>query len=358
MRTAIVLFNLGGPDGPDAVEPFLFNLFNDSAIITSPQPIRWLLAKYISKRRAPVAQEIYKKLGGGSPLLANTRAQADALKATLSDLGEVECFVCMRYWNPRCETIVQDVKAYNPDQIVLLPLYPQYSSTTTASSFQEWRAAARLVGLVARTRAICCYPRESGFVVESAARIREGLSQAENANVGTPRLLFSAHGLPKKFVDNGDPYQRHVELSAKAIVAELAIEGLDWRLCYQSRVGRLEWIRPYLEDEICAAGAENRPVVLFPIAFVSEHSETLVELDVEFRDLAMEKGSPLFVRVDTVGVGKAFIEGLATITRFALSEVNNGAHDMTAPGRGRDGSKECPCGSTFPGCAMKIGRKH
>lgn len=352
------MFNLGGPDGPDAVAPFLFNLFNDPAIITAPQPIRWLLAKYISKRRAPFAQEIYRKLGGGSPLLANTRAQADALTATLSDLGDVECFVCMRYWNPRCETVVQEVKKYDPDQIVLLPLYPQYSTTTTASSFQEWRAAARLVGLVARTRAICCYPRERGFVAESAVLIREGLSQAEHANVGTPRLLFSAHGLPKKFVDNGDPYQRHVELSAKAIVDELAIEGLDWRLCYQSRVGRLKWIRPYLEDEICVAGKENRPVVLFPIAFVSEHSETLVELDEEFRDLAAEKGSPLFVRVDTVGVGKDFIEGLATMTRFALSADINGACDTTAPGGDSDGSEECPCGSDFSGCAMRIGRKN
>jgi protoporphyrin/coproporphyrin ferrochelatase len=354
MRTAIVLFNLGGPDGPDSVAPFLFNLFNDPAIITVPQPIRWLLARYISKRRAPIAQEIYRKLGGGSPLVANTRAQAVALAASLSDIGDVQCFVCMRYWKPRCEIVVQEVKAYNPDRIVLLPLYPQYSSTTTGSSFKEWRAAAQSVGLNAPTSAICCYPQERGFVVESAARIRESLSQAENAKVGTPRLLFSAHGLPKKFIDHGDPYQRHVELSAKAIVDELDIEDLDWRVCYQSRVGRLEWIRPYLEDEICVAGEEKRPVVLFPIAFVSEHSETLVELDEEFRDLAAEKGAPLFVRVPTVGVGDAFIGGLASMIRSVLATDKNGARDITAPG-GVLG--EYPCGTALPGCAMWSGQE-
>jgi protoporphyrin/coproporphyrin ferrochelatase len=367
MRTAIILFNLGGPDGPDAVEPFLFNLFNDPAIITAPQPIRWLLARFISKRRAPVAQKIYQKLGGGSPLNANTRAQADALTAALSDLGpepgpdigDVRCFMCMRYWKPRCESVVQDVKTFNPDRIILLPLYPQYSTTTTASSFQEWRAQARKVGLVAPTRAICCYPRQSGFVAEAARLIREGMTEAEK--VGTPRLLFSAHGLPKKFVDGGDPYQRHVELSAAAIVDELAIEGLDWRLCYQSRVGRLEWIRPYIEDEISAAGVEKRPIVLFPIAFVSEHSETLVELDVEFRELANEKGAPAYIRVNTVGVADGFIKGLAALIRSALAGDNTTGDntvgdnmvgdDVTAPG----GCEERPCGTAFSGCAMMQG---
>lgn len=357
MRTAIILFNLGGPDGPDAVEPFLFNLFNDPAIITVPQPIRWLLARFISKRRATVAQKIYQKMGGGSPLNANTSAQADALTAALSGLGgdlgsepgDVRCFMCMRYWKPRCESVVLDVKAFKPDRIVLLPLYPQFSTTTTASSFREWRAQARKVGLVAPTRAICCYPRQSGFITESAKLIREGLIEA--GRVGPPRLLFSAHGLPKKFVDGGDPYQRHVELSAAAIVEELAIDGLDWRLCYQSRVGRLEWIRPYIEDEISIAGAEKRPVVLFPIAFVSEHSETLVELDVEFRELAMEKGASAYIRVNTVGVGDGFIDGLAALTRAALANVNTVGEDATAPGD----SEECPCGAAFSGCAMRQG---
>ena len=324
MRTAIVLFNLGGPDGPDSVAPFLFNLFNDPAIITVPQPIRWLLARYISKRRAPIAQEIYRKLGGGSPLVANTRAQAVALAASLSDIGDVQCFVCMRYWKPRCEIVVQEVKAYNPDRIVLLPLYPQYSSTTTGSSFKEWRAAAQSVGLNAPTSAICCYPQERGFVVESAARIRESLSQAENAKVGTPRLLFSAHGLPKKFIDHGDPYQRHVELSAKAIVDELDIEDLDWRVCYQSRVGPLQWIGPSTEDEIARAANDGVPVVIVPIAFVSEHSETLVELDIEYRELADQLGVCAYHRVATVGTEARFIGGLKNCVDRAMDAIKAG----------------------------------
>ncbi|MBL4720309.1 MAG: ferrochelatase, partial [Alphaproteobacteria bacterium] len=257
MRTAVILFNLGGPDRLEAVEPFLYNLFNDPAIISTPWPIRPLIAKLISSRRAPIAQETYKKLGGGSPLVANTQAQADALGAALSDLGDVRCFQCMRYWTPRCETVVRDVLDFAPDRIVLLPLYPQFSTTTTASSFLEWRKAARANGLDAPSYEICCYPRQSGFVAESARLIREGLRECALAAKSElqPRLLFSAHGLPQKFVDKGDPYKRHVELCAEAIVEALKIESpvtepLDWRVCYQSRVGPLEWIRPYLEDEI------------------------------------------------------------------------------------------------------------
>jgi ferrochelatase len=246
MRTAVILFNLGGPDCLDAVEPFLFNLFNDPAIISTPWPLRPLIAKIISSRRAPIAQETYKKLGGGLPLVANTQAQADALSNALGDIGEVKCFQCMRYWNPRCTEVVRDVIAFAPDQIVLLPLYPQCSTTTTASSFREWRKIAQSMGLNAPTREICCYPRQPGFVSESAALIREGLSRV-TGDVA-PRVLFSAHGLPQKIVDKGDPYRRHVELSAEAIVEELGIEDLDWRVCFQSRVGPLEWIRPYLED--------------------------------------------------------------------------------------------------------------
>jgi protoporphyrin/coproporphyrin ferrochelatase len=344
MRIAVILFNLGGPDCLDAVEPFLFNLFNDPAIITTPWPVRPLLAKLISSRRAPIAKETYKKLGGGSPLVANTQAQAEALSEALGDIGEVKCFQCMRYWNPRSAEVVRDVISFAPDQVVLLPLYPQYSTTTTASSFREWRKTARSMGLKAPTREICCYPRQPGFVGESAALIRDSLAKAPGDT--PPRVLFSAHGLPQKFVDKGDPYKHHVELSAKAIVDALGIENLDWRICFQSRVGPLEWIRPYLEDEISEAGAAGIPIVLFPLAFVSEHAETLIELDVEFKNLAETAGAPSYIRVKTVGVGAAFIDGLANIVRHVVSNIED--RPIVSSGDENDN----PCQGMFPGCEL------
>lgn len=316
-KTAVVLFNLGGPDGPDAVRPFLFNLFNDPAIIGAPGPIRWALAKFISTRRAPVAREIYAHLGGRSPLLENTQAQATALQTALADLGDVRVFICMRYWHPLAPQTVQDVKAFAPDQVVLLPLYPQFSTTTTGSSVKDWARAAARAGLVAPTRTLCCYPRAPGFIKALAGRVAPALKETQgNAK---PRVLFSAHGLPEKIVEAGDPYQWQVEQTAAAVVEELGAADLDWLVCYQSRVGPLTWIGPSTDDEIERAGAEGRALVVVPIAFVSEHSETLVELDIEYRALAEKAGVPNYRRVATVDAEAAFIEGLAAMVRAALS---------------------------------------
>lgn len=154
-RVAVVLFNLGGPDGPDAVEPFLFNLFKDPAIIGVPNPMRWLLAKFISWRRAPVAREIYGHIGGKSPILELTTAQATALTTVLGNRfgdAEIQTFVCMRYWHPFSDAVARDVHAFAPDQVVLLPLYPQFSTTTTQSSFDDWDQTAARVGLAAPDR--------------------------------------------------------------------------------------------------------------------------------------------------------------------------------------------------------------
>jgi len=312
-KSAVVLFNLGGPDEPDAVKPFLFNLFNDPAIIGAPGPIRWLLARWISARRAPVARQIYQQLGGKSPLLELTEQQAVALRQALSDDGEARVFITMRYWHPMSLEAAERVRDWDPDEVVLLPLYPQFSSTTTGSSLQEWHRAAAVVGLDKPTRGVCCYPRNPGFVAAQAALIRATLADAGDR----ARVLFSAHGLPKKVVDGGDPYQAQVEMTAAAVVAALDVEGLDWRVCYQSRVGPLEWIGPATEDELARAGADNVAVVVVPIAFVSEHSETLVELDIEYRELAEEKGVPGYHRVPAVGTEADFISGLAGLVRGA-----------------------------------------
>jgi ferrochelatase len=315
-RTAVVLFNLGGPDRPEAVRPFLVNLFSDPAIIALPQPFRFLLARLIAALRARAAGAIYGKIGGGSPLLANTEAQASALAAALGDLGTVRVFVAMRYWHPLIAETVRRVTAFQPARVVLLPLYPHYSTTTTGSALKEWRRAAQAAGLDADEHGLCCYPTEPGWIAAVVGSLESAIAKARAA--GRPRILFSAHGLPKKTVASGDPYQWQVEASAARIVAHLAEVDLDWVVCYQSRVGPLEWIGPSTATEIERAGLDRVPVIVVPIAFVSEHSETLVELDIEYGHLAAAKGVPLYIRLTTVGVDPAFIGGLAGLVRKAL----------------------------------------
>jgi len=317
-KTAVVLFNLGGPDRPEAVEPFLFNLFFDPAIIRLPTPLRWFIAKLISRRRAPVAQEIYREMGGGSPLLPNTEAQAAALTAALEakGLGPAKVFVAMRYWHPRASETARAVATYGPERVILLPLYPQYSTTTTASSLREWQREAKAKGISAPAHAVCCYPEEPGFVEAVVEGLRQALRGIDHDR--PPRVLFSAHGLPKKIVDQGDPYQWQVEQSVAAVLRRLGEVNLDWQICYQSRVGPLEWIGPATDSEIEKAAREGRPIVVVPIAFVSEHSETLVELDIEYRRLAEAHGAPAYVRVPTVAADTLFIEGLAGLVERAL----------------------------------------
>ncbi|HEY9537093.1 MAG TPA: ferrochelatase [Kiloniellaceae bacterium] len=339
-RTAVVLFNLGGPDRPEAVEPFLFNLFFDPAIIRLPAPLRWLVAKLISRRRAPVAQAIYHEMGGGSPLLPNTQAQAAALTTALETarIGEVEVFIAMRYWYPRARETARRVAAYRPDQVILLPLYPQYSTTTTASSLKEWEREAKAVGLAAPTRAVCCYPEEVGFIAAVVEGLRGALKQVDHER--PPRVLFSAHGLPKKIVDQGDPYQWQVEQSVAAVLRRLGEVNLDWQICYQSRVGPLEWIGPATDSEIEKAARAGQPIVVVPIAFVSEHSETLVELDIEYRKLAERHGAPAYLRVPTAGTDPAFIAGLAGL----VVESAKAARPVCS----QVGGRLCPAG--WQGC--------
>jgi ferrochelatase len=353
-KLAVVLFNLGGPNRPEDVRPFLFNLFSDRAIIDLPQPLRWLVAQMISRRRAPVAQEIYRQLGGGSPLLANTEAQAAVLEMVLRDRlsdpnDEVRTFLAMRYWQPRSEETAAAVRTYDPDHLILLPLYPQYSTATTASSLADWRAAAKRCGLKRPGRAICCYPRQLGFVAEMATAL--GAALAEAGKAGRPRVLFSAHGLPQKVVDAGDPYQWQVEESAAAIVQALGHDrgetgAFDWLVCYQSRVGPLEWLKPYTEQEIERAGRDGVPLIVVPLAFVSEHSETLVELDIEYRKLAEESGVPVYLRVPTVGTGRAFIDGLADLVVTAVAAHREGGAKVASG----DGGRICP--ATHRRCAQ------
>ena len=335
LRRAVILFNLGGPDQPTSVQPFLQNLFSDPAIIAAPVPIRWLLARLISRRRAPVAQAIYAKLGGRSPLLENTETQAAALQKALGE--ETRVFVAMRYWHPFVEEVTRSVMNWSPDRIVLLPLYPHFSTTTTASSFLSWDRAAAARGITAATARLCCYPDHPGFVVATARLLAKTLDLAG----GPARVLFSAHGLPKRTVARGDPYPWQIERSAAAVMAALG-RPADSVVCYQSRVGPLEWIGPSTEAEIRRAARDKVIPVVVPISFVSEHSETLVELDQEYRHLAESAGAPGFLRVPTVMCDPGFIDGLAALVHGAGVGLSSGCGRRICPtAHGR-----CPYGAT------------
>jgi len=307
-KLAVVAFNLGGPDRPESIRPFLFNLFNDPMILRLPAPLRWLLAKLLSSRRARVAAANYAKIGGRSPILAETRKQTEALQTVLGN--DTRVFVAMRYWHPMVEEVARAVRDYAPERVVLLPLYPQYSTTTTASFLHVWeRARVDIPTAIVRE-----YPDEPGFIAALARLTQGGIAEAEKH--GKPRVLFSAHGLPKKIAAQ-DPYQSHVERTVAAVLRALGPAVADHAICYQSRVGPLEWIKPYTEDEIKRAGSDRVPVVVVPVAFVSEHSETLVELDMDYRALAARAGVPAYVRVPTVGTAPEFIAGLARLVQGA-----------------------------------------
>lgn len=324
-KTAVVLFNLGGPDKPESVQPYLFNIFNDAAIIAVPMPsfARWCLAKFISIRRAPTSRELYGFLGGGSPLLKNTEAQAQALESVLAETmspdDESRTFIVMRHWHPFADETVREVADYDPDQIVLLPLYPQYS-TTTQSSFEDCDRAARKAGLNVPTRTICCYPHEDGFVNTIATLIANTLSSSKFLDHPI-RILLSAHGLPERIIKGGDPYQWQIEVTAAAITDRLEqrtdLPPFEALLCYQSEVGPLKWIGPSTESEIERAAEDGCALVVVPIAFVSEHLETLVELDIEYAELAEEHGVPVYIRVPAVSGGEPFIITLSNMVKEA-----------------------------------------
>lgn len=309
-----MLFNLGGPDSPEAVKPFLKNLFSDPYIISVPQPFRSILASIISSRRAAKARQIYEFMGGKSPILENTMVQAAALEKDLSTKGEYKVFVAMRYWHPLIGDVVEQVKAYAPNKVILLPLYPQYSSTTTKSAFNEWYEEAQKRKLVTLHHPICCYPFDNHFIEAHVELLKEAYEKAKQH--GKPRILFSAHGLPEKVIDKGDPYQWQVERTVSSIIRNFG--PADHVICFQSRVGPLKWIGPSTEEEIERAGADNVPVVIVPVSFVSEHSETLVELDIEYLELARKSGVPVFIRVPTLSLHDKFIESLSWLCQATV----------------------------------------
>ena len=335
MKKAVILFNLGGPDKLENVEPFLFNLFNDPAIISIPSIIRYPLAKFISKRRTPIAKNIYKEIGNKSPILELTQKQAESLESNLIKKCDYKCFVIIRCWHPRASDVITKVREYNPDEVILLPLYPQYSASTSGSSINEWSSLCKKENYQVKTKTICCYPTENNFLESHANLIKKTLKILENKNF---KLLFSAHGLPENKIKKGDPYQWQVEKTVEGIMSKLTSENLDFLISYQSRVGPLKWIGPSTDEMIIKYSKEKKGIVIVPVAFVSEHSETLVELDIEYKKLAEENGCTFYKRIPALGIEENFIKGLTELV-LQRETRSNFVSSVMCPNK----YVKCPC---------------
>lgn len=319
-RTAVVLFNLGGPDSLDAVEPFLFNLFADPDIFRLPLGFltqKWF-ARFISRRRAPEARHNYAAIGGKSPLLDNTRHQAEALAIALRANGEYDVFVCMRYWHPLSDAVVAELKQGGYEELVLLPLYPQYSDTTTGSSLNDFNRACARAQYRPRVKIVREWYRQNDYQRAIVECIQAEAKKLPDADPERIELLFSAHGLPKKLVERGDPYESQIRATYEALRARLGWPHAT--LCYQSRVGPLEWLRPYTEEVVrqkAAAGVKQ--MLVYPIAFVSDHIETLYELGMQYADLARESGIAHYRVVPALNAHPLLIRALADLVRNAGS---------------------------------------
>lgn len=312
MKIAVVLFNLGGPDSLESVSPFLFNLFNDPAIIRLPKIPRFILAKLVSSLRNKKAKGIYARLGGSSPLLKNTTEQAVALEEYLNNLFKTEAqfkvHIAMRYWHPRAQSVIKDLEQSQPDEVVLLPLYPQYSTTTTESSFIEFMDLLNKSTIQAKIHQIQCYPIQPTYIKAHVSLI-EAVPKTTNSHI-----LFSAHGIPKDLVD--DPYEHQVQKTVKAVMG--SFKGIPHTLCYQSKVGPKEWLGPNAEDSIKSLSKAGKDLIVVPISFVSDHSETLVELDMDYADLAKSQGVSSYRRVPSLNSNPLFIQSLAELIQETL----------------------------------------
>jgi ferrochelatase len=318
-KTAVFLLNLGGPDSIEAVQPFLFNLFYDPAIISLPNPFRYILAKLISGKRHKEAKEIYSLIGGKSPILENTMDQVRALQGCFNK-DYVRVFSVMRYWHPRAEDVVEEALSWGADEILCVPLYPQYSTTTTESSYLEVSDILKKRSFSGDFKLACCYASHPLWIEAVSDMLRDTLQKVSSEYKGASyTILFSAHGLPEKVINAGDPYQFQVEESVGAIKNNLCLSDDKTIICYQSRVGPLKWIGPATDDMIVKLSREGKGIIVVPVAFVSEHSETLVELDIEYKELAMTSGAAFYERVPTVGSSEKFIQSLKAIVAYLMA---------------------------------------
>ncbi|MDJ0705148.1 MAG: ferrochelatase [Leptolyngbyaceae cyanobacterium MO_188.B28] len=322
-RVGVLLLNLGGPDKLKDVRPFLYNLFADPEIIRLPSPLLQApLAWLISTLRAKKSQENYKKIGGGSPLRRITEAQAQALREQLKQDGhQINVYIGMRYWHPFTEEAIAQIKQDNIEELVILPLYPQFSISTSGSSFRLlerlWQADPELQKI--KYTVVPSWYDRPGYLQSMANLLGQKIDQVSDP--GQAHVFFSAHGVPVSYVEEaGDPYQREIEDCAALIMKQLNRPN-SYTLAYQSRVGPVEWLQPYTDEAIeDLAESGVKELVVVPISFVSEHIETLEEIDMEYREIAEEAGIETFARVPAPDTDPTFIKALADLVVQALHQ--------------------------------------
>ena len=314
-KIGVVLFQLGGPDSPQAVEPFLYNLFCDPEIIDFPGAsiARRPLAKWIASRRAKMVQEHYHAIGGKSPILDLTNRQATALAAALKPYADPRVVVAMRYWHPLTGEAIAALKGTKLDQLILLPLYPHYSFATTGSSLKEWQRLYRSDGLPLRViHDFHDHPFYIQAIVEKIDGVVKNLPHREGVH-----LIFSAHGLPMSLVEKGDPYPGQIETTVR-LVRERGGWPNPWVLCYQSRVGRQKWLEPSLTHTIeSLARSGVRRMLVIPVSFVTDHIETLHEINIEAREEAQRLGVGEFFLMPSLNDSPTFIRALASLVAAA-----------------------------------------
>lgn len=333
-RVGVLLLNLGGPDRLEDVRPFLFNLFSDPEIIRLPVP--WLqkpLAWLISTLRANKSQENYLQIGGGSPLRKITEAQAEALEKRLEEIEQpAQVYIGMRYWHPFTEEAIARIKRDRITQLVILPLYPQFSISTSGSSFrvleEMWKQDPSLRQI--EYTLIPSWYNSSGYLQAMADLINQELKEFSNPD--QVHIFFSAHGVPQSYVEEaGDPYQKEIEECTRLIMKTLNRPNA-YTLAYQSRVGPVEWLKPYTEDALKELGQQDiKELLVVPISFVSEHIETLQEIDIEYREVAEEAGIEHFQRVPALNTHPIFIESLAELVIKSVKDTPCTFEQVTHP---------------------------
>lgn len=346
-KTAVVLFQLGGPDSLEAVEPFLFNLFADPDIINFPGAflVRKPFAKFISKRRSKKSMENYKLIGGKSPILDLTQRQASALESILRSQDiDARVFTAMRYWNPSIEASVKRIKTEGFEQAILLPLYPQFSQATTLSCINEWKRQTEMQGCIIPAKLICCYPNHPLFIEAFVDNINSALSRFHEIASTDIDLIFSAHGIPVNYIKNGDPYQLQVEETVRSI-----LRLGNWRsphtLCYQSRVGPMKWLRPSLMETVKSLVNKGRKnLLVIPAAFVTDHIETLHEINIEVRKYALAHGARQFELMPALNSHPKFMKCLAELveSRLESDERQDTCETLWNEEKNRTRPKTCP----------------
>ena len=312
--TALILLNMGGPDSLEAVKPFLYNLFSDRELIQLPagRILQKPFARIISHLRAKQVVENYRTIGGKSPLLEWTQKQANGIAVKLG--ADFSPYVIMRYWHPRADEVLGEIKSAGIESAIVVSMYPHYTRATTGSSVNDFKRTAKKIYPQLKYQLIESWHDWPPYLDALASRIVMGLDNYHDLMRNEVQILFSAHALPQKFIDRGDPYQQQVEETATAVMERVG--KYDWSIAYQSRSGPVDWMEPGTEEELRRLADDgHRAVLMVPISFVSDHIETLEEIDIQYRGLATSLGLVNFLRTPSLNDGSDFLDAIADLIR-------------------------------------------